>query len=523
MLGLAARQGAGDQQVPRLGVRRQAVSLDAVAAAAAAAAIALKRPVKLVLSRPMMFHTVGHRPRIEQRVRLGASADGKLVSLQHDYVNATSILDDYEENCGEATPHMYSVPNLRVTSGLAKRNIGTPTSMRGPGAVPGLFATESAMDELAVALGHGPGAAPAHQRAGARRGPRPAVLLAPLPGMPDARRREIRLVPAHPAGRLDAARRADARLGNGRLLLAGRTLRLHRVGRSARRRHGARRLGGPGHRHRHLHGHGADGGGDAGHPDGAGRGRARRQQPAAGARSPAARWLTASLVAPISGAIDAAGQKLLTAAAGQPKHAIQRCQPSDLAFSRRPCGGQGGQPRHDGLRRAAAGAEDQVGLRRGPRRGHLPAEGDAQVLQPLLRCAFRRGDLAAGDRAAARIARRLGDRCRPHPQPACRAQPDRGRRRHGHRHGAVRGTEYDPRNGAPMNASLADYVVATNADVPALEVHFVEYPDLNLNALGARGVGEIGLAGTAAAITNAVYHATGVRVRELPLKIEDLL
>ena len=71
-------------------------------------------------------------------------------------MNTTSILDDYEENCGEATPHMYSVPNLRVTSGLAKRNIGTPTSMRGPGAVPGLFATESAMDELAVKLSMDP-------------------------------------------------------------------------------------------------------------------------------------------------------------------------------------------------------------------------------------------------------------------------------------------------------------------------------------------------------------------------------
>ena len=123
---------------------------------AAAAAIKLGRPIKLVLSRPMMFHAVGHRPRIEQRVRVGATAEGKLLSLRHDYVNATSILDDYEENCGEATPHMYSVANLRVTSGLAKRNIGTPTSMRGPGAVPGLFATESAMDELAIKLGIDP-------------------------------------------------------------------------------------------------------------------------------------------------------------------------------------------------------------------------------------------------------------------------------------------------------------------------------------------------------------------------------
>jgi xanthine dehydrogenase YagR molybdenum-binding subunit len=87
----------------------------------------------------------------------------------------------------------------------------------------------------------------------------------------------------------------------------------------------------------------------------------------------------------------------------------------------------------------------------------------------------------------------------------------------------LEGTEYDARSGAPVNANFADYVVATNADVPALDVHFIEYPDFNLNTLGARGVGEIGLAGTAAALTNAVYHATGVRVRELPLKIESLL
>jgi xanthine dehydrogenase YagR molybdenum-binding subunit len=84
-------------------------------------------------------------------------------------------------------------------------------------------------------------------------------------------------------------------------------------------------------------------------------------------------------------------------------------------------------------------------------------------------------------------------------------------------------TSYDPRNGAPINSNLADYIVASNADVPALEVHFVEYPDTNLNELGARGIGEIGLAGVAAAVANAVYHATGVRVRELPIRIEDLL
>jgi xanthine dehydrogenase YagR molybdenum-binding subunit len=85
-------------------------------------------------------------------------------------------------------------------------------------------------------------------------------------------------------------------------------------------------------------------------------------------------------------------------------------------------------------------------------------------------------------------------------------------------------TTYDPQNGAPINSNLADYMMAVNADAPsAIEVHFLDYPDKEINELGARGIGEIGLAGIAAAITAAVHHATGVRVRELPVKIEDLL
>jgi xanthine dehydrogenase YagR molybdenum-binding subunit len=84
-------------------------------------------------------------------------------------------------------------------------------------------------------------------------------------------------------------------------------------------------------------------------------------------------------------------------------------------------------------------------------------------------------------------------------------------------------TSYDPRCGAPINSNYADYVVPVNADVPSLEVHFLDYPDKEANPLGARGIGEIGLAGVAAAITDAVHHATGVRVRELPVRIENLL
>src|ERR1700719_2933046 len=119
---------------------------------AVAAARQLGKPVKLVLSRKMTFQAAGHRARTQQRVRLGATPEGKLVSLEHDYICHRSILEDYQENCGEATSFHYSVPNLRLHFGWARRNIGTPSDMRGPGAVPGLYATESAMNELADQL-----------------------------------------------------------------------------------------------------------------------------------------------------------------------------------------------------------------------------------------------------------------------------------------------------------------------------------------------------------------------------------
>jgi xanthine dehydrogenase YagR molybdenum-binding subunit len=84
-------------------------------------------------------------------------------------------------------------------------------------------------------------------------------------------------------------------------------------------------------------------------------------------------------------------------------------------------------------------------------------------------------------------------------------------------------THYDPQTGHPVNNNLADYCMAVNADTPEIDVTFLDYPDLVLNEYGARGVGEIGLEGVAPAIASAVYHASGVRIRRLPVKIEDLL
>jgi xanthine dehydrogenase YagR molybdenum-binding subunit len=84
-------------------------------------------------------------------------------------------------------------------------------------------------------------------------------------------------------------------------------------------------------------------------------------------------------------------------------------------------------------------------------------------------------------------------------------------------------TIYDPRNGHPVNDNFADYIVPTVADMPQIDVHFLDIPDFLLNEYGTRGIGEIGLAGVAPAITAAVYHATGVRIRRVPVKVEDLL
>ena len=84
-------------------------------------------------------------------------------------------------------------------------------------------------------------------------------------------------------------------------------------------------------------------------------------------------------------------------------------------------------------------------------------------------------------------------------------------------------TVLDPRDGRPVNAHMADYLVPVNLDVPALEAIFIEEDDRHVNPLGVKGLGEIALIGVAPAIANAVFHATGKRVRELPIRIEHLL
>jgi xanthine dehydrogenase YagR molybdenum-binding subunit len=83
--------------------------------------------------------------------------------------------------------------------------------------------------------------------------------------------------------------------------------------------------------------------------------------------------------------------------------------------------------------------------------------------------------------------------------------------------------EIDPRYGRVINNDLADYVLPVNADIGSIEVELLDEPDTNLNISGAKGIGEVAMVGASAAIVNAVYHATGKRIRHLPIRIEDLL
>jgi xanthine dehydrogenase YagR molybdenum-binding subunit len=84
-------------------------------------------------------------------------------------------------------------------------------------------------------------------------------------------------------------------------------------------------------------------------------------------------------------------------------------------------------------------------------------------------------------------------------------------------------TDIDPRSGRYVNAEIAEYLVPVNADVGTIDVHFVEVDDPHVNPIGVKGVGEIGITGVAASIANAVFHATGKRIRDLPVRVERLL
>ena len=209
----AERERPRHHQVRWLGFRQQTLAMDALparsggGAAAWQAGQARAQPQDDVPDRPVIA-------RARSSV-CGSAPHRKASSSRSSTTTFTtrSMLDDYHENCGEATAFHYSVPNLRVKFGRARRNIGTPSDMRGPGAVPGLYATESAMNELADQLKIDPVRASRAQRAEDRRVVGHSIFIASLSRVPRARRGKVRLVEAQSRSRLDEARRIDRSAG----------------------------------------------------------------------------------------------------------------------------------------------------------------------------------------------------------------------------------------------------------------------------------------------------------------------
>jgi xanthine dehydrogenase YagR molybdenum-binding subunit len=489
---------------------------------AAAAARELGKPVKLVVSRKMMFQTVGHRPRTQQRVRLGATPDGRLVSLQHDYIYDRSMLDDHHEDCGEATPSQYSVPNLRVTFGRAKRNIGAAIDMRGPGAVPGLYATESAMNELADFLKIDPVRlrvlnepkideglslpfSSRHLLECFELGAEKFGWSRRTPAVGSMQRDGLTLGWGMAgcswiAGRFPAEANIQLR-DDGSVRVACATQDIGTGTYTILSQLASEKTGVPLEKIEVALG-------DSSLPAG----------PISGGS-----MVTGSVIPAVFAAADGAIGSLLTIAAMTPGSPFENRQPADLAFEGgevfvKAAGAAGRIPFADLLRRANLRQVSGSGKGEG-----TYGDPEAKYSTHSFGCHFVEVSWQP-EIARLRVGRvvTVMDAGRILNPLAARNQIE-GAVVMGIGMALLEHTSYDPQNGAPINSNLADYVMAVNADAPPIEVHFLDFPDTEINELGARGIGEIGLAGFAAAVTAAVHHATGVRVRELPVKIENLL
>jgi xanthine dehydrogenase YagR molybdenum-binding subunit len=492
---------------------------------AAAAARDLRRPVKLEVTRQMMFQTVGHRANTQQRIRLAATPAGRLTSLRHEYIYHTAREEASKENCGEASGYLYSTPNLRVTAAAARRDVGANTSMRGPGAVPGLYALESAMDEMAIALDLDPVqfrlmnepqideslgvpfstrhlaeclTEGAEKFGWSRRNPKVGSMRAEdgsILGWGVASASWIaKRLPAEVQLRLSDdghARVACAcqDIGTGTYTVVAQMVAQH--------------TGLPLSNIQVVLG-------DTSLPPG----------PMSGGS-----MLTGSMVPAVAQAARAAIKQILaTAASKEGKSPYAGAEEDSLAFT----GGRVHRKDQD----AASGVPFEQILK-SAQLNHIEAKGSSGAS-----AADKDADKHSIHSYGAHfvevawqpeIARLRVNRVVTMIDAGQIINPRTGRNQI---EGAVimgvgmalfEQTHYDTRNGAPINSNLADYVMTTHADAPRIDVHFLDYPDRALNELGARGIGEIGLAGFAAAVTAAVYHATGVRVRDLPVQIDDLI
>jgi xanthine dehydrogenase YagR molybdenum-binding subunit len=476
------------------------------------------RPVKLVLARPQMFGPVGGRPQTEQHVVLGARRDGRLTALRHDVICHASAMEDFVETAASPSRALYACSNGTTSHRLATLDVGVATFQRAPGEATGSFALESAMDELAYRLRMDPLALRMANYAETE----------PASGKPWSSKM-LRECYRDAAERFGWSKRTSGprTMRDGRWLvgwgMATATYPAHRMPASAL----ARLL--------------PDGSVlvQSGSQDlGTGTYTIMTQVAAETLRVPAARVRfelgdTAMPHAPVSGgsmtaasvgpAVQNACRALRTrmiaeavADARSPLHgaAADTVQIVDGVFTV-----TGEPPRREPVADFAA------------RRGTpLEAHGDAKPGSDEARYATRsfgavfaevRVDAALGIVRVPRIVASYSVGRLLNAKTA-RSQLEGGIV-WGIGMALFEDSLLDPRDGRFANANLAEYHVPVNADVGTIDVAFVDENDTRFNPLGARGIGEIGITGVPAALANAVFHATGTRVRDLPITLDKLL
>ncbi len=435
------------------------------------------RPVKLALSRQQMFTLGGHRAPTIQRVRLGADADGTLVALSHDVWQHTSRVKQFVEQAGSISRMMYAAPNRRMTHRLAPLDVPAQSWMRAPGTAPGSFALECAIDELAFELGLDP------IELRVRNDP-PAD---PDTGLPWSSRNLV----------------ACLREGAERFGWAGRSPT------PGSRRDGRRLVG--------------TGVAAAAYPP--------ESTPGSQAQIEV---LPDGRYAVRIGAMDVGTgtwTTLTQVAAEALGVAVEQIalEIGDTAtpYSHVPGGSAGihswGSTLYGAARafRDAYGDHPQPGDEVTAGAADNPAE-DAYAMYTFgAQFAEVRVDADTGEIHVPRMLGVFAAGRIVNPRTA-RSQLIGGMT-FGLSMALFEHTVMDAHAGAIVTADLADYHVATHADVGDIDARWIDEADPHVNPMGTKGIGEIGIVGSAAAVANAVFHATGVRVRDLPITPDKLL
>ena len=482
---------------------------------AAAAARLAQRPVKLVVTREGVFRMVGGRTLTEQRVALGAGPDGVLQALIHTGTTAVVSHNNFPEQFSFPARHLYAVPAYQIGQTAIALDTVANTAMRAPGESVGTFALESAIDELAHALGRDPidlrrineperdptsGRAFSSRNlvAAYRRGAA-AFGWADKPRTPRSQRRDDWWVGQgvatayYPYLMMACAARV-------RLLADGRAIvqtAAHEMGMgtaTVQRQHAADRLGLAVDRVALEYG-------DSDLPSCSTAGGSSQTVSIAAALRAAVEHLHAALL-PLVGE----------------RSPLARARLEDVVA------------RDAGLfRRDTGRGETYAEILTAAGRDELVVDGEAPGPREMVKYSMHSyGAQFCEVRVHAytgevRVARWLGsfDVGRLLNPRTAHSQL-RGGIIMGIGMALTEETQVDERSGRIVNRSLADYHIPVQLDVPRIEILCTDIPDVHA-PLGARGLGEIGITGVAAAIANAVFHATGTRIRELPITVDKLV